>query len=327
MRHPSTVIAIATLVLAGCGGSAVPARTSHLPPARVLAPPPAPEPRADSPAPPPADSPAPTAFPAGWIRPADGPSPLPPPALGKTSLARLAADRVSPRVPLAPFTIRLADLPIVEVEPEPDWYKPPAGPLTGERPAEMFIADEHLAFRGKVFGTVSVSFLSGRGGAGLWCKSSTGYRQAAWASLSPLPNGDLQYRGATAWFDYQACRAHLVQRIETPARSIAAGLAFAFRTSCPRCAPRREQLHVLTPMSGWGGGDPFNEVKLPLGRGEGKSTSFRLSAEAIQTWRGSGARPERTQPTQLGVEVAQLTGEAEPVVLVYVADAPPANGF
>jgi hypothetical protein len=256
--------------------------------------------------------PLPPAFPEGWIRPAAA-SPLdPPPKTAPRSLARLAENTRKPPIAVAPFAIRVADLPRVEVEPEPDWDKPPKALPPVQRLDDVFVSRGQLALRGKAFGFVQSTF------------STTGIRHAAWETLAMRPDGDLQYRGASAWFDYESSRPHLVARVESRARDIAGGLAYAFRTACPRCKRGGETLHLLAPLGGWGD-TAFTHARLPLSQGEGESRVMRFSDAAIRAFRESGARPARTTHTRLGVEVAQVTGEAEPVLVVYVTDDVPGS--
>jgi hypothetical protein len=333
---PARPSCLAALLLTGCAAAPAPAPASAPVPVPASAPASAPA-TASAPVPVPVPESAP-AFPAGWIRPASAPSPVAalPPSSSK-SRQRLLENQFQARVPIAPVAIRFADLPLVEVEPEPDWRKAPASPPSGPQPEEVRVADKSmLVLRDpNAFGSVAVSFMSGRDGVGVYCGSSTGWRPASWQTLSALPGGDMLFLGATAWFNHQTCKAHLWQRIKTPAKPIAGGLAFAFRSRCPRCeVGKREALHVLTPSIGWGGrsvgdarfvasGAPFSHAEIALRPGGGGAISLSLSASEIETWRESGAKPERQRATLLGVDASLAAGEQEPAVVVYVADAPP----
>lgn len=119
------------------------------------------------------------------------------------------------------------------------------------------------------------------------------------------------------------CKAYEVRHMEALAQPIAGGLGYVFRTRCPRCkAADVEQLHLLTPDGGWGGGS-FDHSTIALGPGKSTTRVFTLGNSAIRRFRESGSVTSRVTDAQLGVDIVQGIGELEPTAMIYVSDPPP----
>jgi hypothetical protein len=279
-----------------------------------------------------------SAFPAGWIR-ASAPSPEARPR------PRRLLELEPRRTAVAPVAFRVNDLPLVEVSPPLDWRLMPSAPPSDEEAKELAIIKSAYAYsypgltgysarisvRDRAFGFMEVSGQAqpigpwADGGVDISCavNGGTGWRPAEWQTLSALPDGSLRYEEVRLWFDHQTCKGYVMQRIEARAAPIMAGLAYGFRSSCPKCAPdNRERLHVLTPAHQRVTA-PFQHLSMPLGEGSGGADRSRFFPEAIALWKKSGARPEREKTTAFGIEVTRAQGEPEPVAIVFVQDADP----
>lgn len=351
--HPLAAAALLVL-LGGCAGALQGARPapqtdssapSARPPAPALVgiapqvssmPPAAPEPKAVE------ESALPASVPAGWAAAGAAIAGMGAPAKGSNrSLKRLLENAGVPRSRISPVRFRISDLSRIEVEPEPDWNKEPSVRPALEEAKDLLRLGSRVTVRDRPFGFVEVSFVRqpfyafAQGGVSAYCGSSTGYRRAEWESLKALPDGDLQYEHAVAWFDHQACKGYAVQRSVTIAKPLVDGIAYAFRSSCPKCKDPGEKLHILAPWSDGGselnGEDvsrkdwdmPYSHAELPLRPGGGGSTIVRFTPTGLEEWKKSGVKTSRSRHGVLGVEVTQAVGEAEPVAVVYVADRPP----
>jgi hypothetical protein len=348
--HPLATAALMVL-LGGCAGAlrgpqpapqTGPHAPSARPPVAAVAPPvslmreAAKEPMAVE------DTASPPSFPVGWTAAGAAIAGMGTPARGGgKSLKRLLENAGVPRIRISPVRFRISDLSRIEVEPEPDWNKEPSSRPALEEAKDLLNLGSRVTVRDRPFGFVEVSFVRqpfyafAQGGVGAYCGSSTGYRRAEWESLKALPGGDLQYEHAVGWFDHQACKGYAVQRAKTIARPLVDGIAYAFRSSCPKCKGPGEKLHILAPWSDGGSelngedvtrtdwGTPYSHAELPLRPGGGGSTIVRFTPSGIEEWKKSGVKPSRSRHGVLGVEVTQAVGEAEPVAVVYVADRPP----
>lgn len=351
---------------------AVTPRGAPIAPAREAVARPAPAPAAPSPSaaplsvvpsegPPAARAPA---FPEGWVRGAAALPLDPAPAPSPRSLRALAAQRSPQRLPVPALTaLSLADLPVIEVAPAPDWSKEPTAAPGPEGAADLFFdwrpsgatsrerafaagggagASVAIEVRGQRFGYFDLNFYSSftlpdtPGGLQATCGvvGGTGYRQASWESLTVAEGGNIHVEGAEAWFDYHTCRMYVARRFDVLARPFADGLAYAFRTRCPRCADHAEELHLVLPEQGWGsdnrrsgfhtehGGSPHSHLSISLGPGSAGSIGTRLTASAIERFKKLGAPLARSKAAIFGMELTRGAGEAEATALFYVIDAP-----
>ncbi len=270
------------------------------------------------------------AFPAGWVRGAKASLDAPWPT------ASLTLDPQRPVV--APETLRLADLPRIEVTPRPAYkQRPRSDVLTpGEPSRELFVTSgcERASVRNRAFGFISVGGGSlpiapqSGGGVMLWGVKGDGhdrYTIANWQTLDRAPDGALRLQETTAWFDMITCKAYDAWSMEAFARPIAGGLAYAFRTHCATCkAADAEKLHLLTPDTGWGLG-AFDHRGITLGPGTSSTSVIQLNNNAIRRFREGGAVTTRTADTALGLEIVQGIGETEPTAMFYVSDPPPSR--
>jgi hypothetical protein len=271
------------------------------------------------------------AFPAGWVRGAPAP-------LDTTKIP--ASLTLGPQRPIvAPVALRLADLPAVEVTPRPlDTQRPgPNAAAPGEPSREIFITPgcERASVRNHAVGTITVGWTSlpiapqSGGGVMLWhVKGGDGrdrYTSASWRTLDRAPGGALLYRETHAWFDMITCKAYEVRHMEAVATPIIGGLGYVFRTHCPACkAADADQLHLITPGTGWGD-EPFDHAEIALGPGQSTTRVITLGTSSIRRFREAGSITSRVADAQLGVDVVQGTGEAEPTAMVYVTDPPPSR--
>jgi hypothetical protein len=221
------------------------------------------------------------AFPEGWVRGAAAMPLEPAPAPSPRSLRALAALRSPQRLPVPALTaLSLADLPVIDVAPEPEWSKEPTAAPGPEGAPDLFFdwrpsgassrerafaagggagASVAIEVRGQRFGYFDLNFYSSftlpdtPGGLQATCGTvgGTGYRSASWESLTPAEGGQVHVEGAEAWFDYHTCRVYVARRFDVLARPFADGLAYAFRTRCPSCADHAEELHLVLPEQGW----------------------------------------------------------------------------
>jgi hypothetical protein len=269
------------------------------------------------------------AFPAGWVR--GEPASLD--AIRPAASLTLAPQRPT----VAPETLRLAELPMIEVTPRPAYAQRPNAQATapGELSREIFVTSdcERASVRNHAFGFIDMGGSSlpiapqSGGGVMLWgVKGGDGhdrYMTASWQTLDRAPDGALRFQETNAWFDMITCKAYEVRRVEALARPIAGGLAYAFRTRCPSCkAADAEKLHLLTPDTGWGLG-AFEHREFTLGPGTSSTSLIQLNNNAIRRFREGGAVTSRTTDAALGIDIVQGTGEAEPTALIYISDPPP----
>ena len=160
-----------------------------------------------------------------------------------------------------------------------------------------------------------------------------GYSGAKWESMTAEPAGTLKFERGLAWFDHGTCKAYSIERNEVRARDIGGGIAFVFRSACPKCKGSSETLHILAPRVDWDSGSagdvtfsvgaPFSHAKIPLRQGASGAIVSRFTPDAITEWKKSGVKTPHEKHALLGVQVAQGAGEAEPVVVVYAVDTPP----
>jgi hypothetical protein len=326
---------LALLALAACAPHPYPYPYPHpnSHPVPVPVPVPSPALTAESPS-----ASLPPAFPAGWIQ-AAAPSPV-----ARSRLKQLL-DLDPRRTTVAPVAFRVNDLPLVEVPPPLAWSSEPTAPPSDEEAKELVIFKSargswdsestgylaRVSVRNRAFGFMEVSGQAqpigpwADGGVEISCgtRGGTGWRPAEWQTLSAGPDGSLRYEEVRLWFDHQACKGWVMQRIEARAMPFAAGLAYGFRASCPRCAPdRREQLHILTPASR-SARMPFQHLVMFLREGSSGADRSSFSPDDIAFWKQSGARPEREKATRFGFEVARAHGEPEPVAIFFVGDQEP----
>lgn len=250
------------------------------------------------------------AFPEGWVRPAAPAMAMATPSRpGKRSLQRLFESSGAPRIPLHPVTIPLADLPRIEVEPKPDLWPP----ITTRPHLEE--AKEILAFRGGVsvrdrpLGFIQVDFDSAPiyafAGGGVWesCRGDAqGYSGIEWQSLSAQPDGTAKFERGFAWFERTTCKSYAIEHNEVRAHDIAGGIAFAFRTACPKCKDGAEMLHIIVPRVNWDSGSVGDGVVMHRrGRRAGGNRLRRRSTGAVSP------RRDRCEPSAAGAAIPRRT--------------------
>ncbi len=149
-------------------------------------------------------------------------------------------------------------------------------------------------------------------------------------ALSHAADGGFVFTHRQAWFDYVPCKGELLRSYETKLTPIAGGLAFAYRTSCPRCEEgKRERLQVITPtalslQTGTKEGEvvywTFGTILSTFPIEPGKSTSFEAKFEnsAITTWNRVLDKPLPTPPfTSLRIEFTRGEKDPLPIARVY----------
>lgn len=147
--------------------------------------------------------------------------------------------------------------------------------------------------------------------------------------LAPGAGGAMVYSYDHAWFNFARCRGLLLRHYETPTLPVFGGLAYVYRTSCPRCAPEaRHRLHLVSSAvdSGRitsGGGRfeyatyKFNHVYLPLAPGESATYNAFFSDSALVGWNQVVPAPLAVRDRRLRVEVSWAKGEAAPTVIAF----------
>jgi len=235
------------------------------------------------------------------------------------------------------------------------WDKPPSATPSNEIAEELigitpgWKAGDHLSIgvRDSGLGVIAIGWQAWRlhprelQGVGTVCGTpnfDTGgemWRPARWQFIKPAAGGAIDYEQADAWFSYAECKAYVMQRVKTPAQPTAGGLAYAFRTRCPRCKlDDRDLLHLITPSQELSERQSAGATRdfrvwmrsiehsvLPLHLGTA-FVSARLDTSAIQRFKDGGIPLTRTSGAVLSVHISQGVRDPEPIAMVYVEDAP-----
>jgi len=271
-------------------------------------------------------APSASALPPGWTSGAPVGAPEPPPSPGS---ARALFEKLA-RATVQRTRVSFADLPVIDVAPIPTGAPANGAIPAGEPASDLFVAPgcSRASVRGHRYGKIRLDWIerpiAPQSGAGV----DTGHvrpdikqwKPASWQTLEANDRGALVYESTWAWFDINACKATVIQRIEVTPLPIADGLAYAFRTRCQACAiGKQEILHVLTPSSE----EALAHAELSIDAGTTASTVVELNAFTLERFKASGAHPSRTKPAVIGVDVQRGVSDAEPVVTEFVADPPP----
>jgi hypothetical protein len=264
-------------------------------------------------------------LPPGWSAgsPAAADPPPPPSRSRRALLERLSRPGVTRSL------IPSVEIPGIEIAPVPTSEPARSAVPSGELAAELFVTPDRgrASVRGHRYGWIKVDWVQrpigpqSGGGVSLWHvrPDIRRWKPAEWQTLDADEHGQMTYQRTWAWFDVDSCKATVVERDEVVPRPFAGGLAYAFRTHCPACAPgKQEILHVLT-LDGMGA---LQDAELPIDAGTNGAVVFEVSADAIGRFRRSGARPDRTTAAMIGVDVQRGVSDSEPVVTAFVTDLP-----
>lgn len=153
-------------------------------------------------------------------------------------------------------------------------------------------------------------------------------------TLAPQPDGTARFLYRHAWVDLSTCRGRMLRSWDVGAVPVAGGLAFAYRTSCERCAPgKKEQLHLVTgtPRSVTlrGGSSRFTyftwvteAVEISIEEGVSASYAGTFDAAAVvelnRALTHAATPPPVTGTTTLRVEIVRALGDPLPVANVFV---------
>jgi hypothetical protein len=275
------------------------------------------EPRADAPAPAPDADAAP--LPSGWFVPTEiAPLPAGPrPGTFSARRADLAKERRA-----APVAFDVASVPVTDVAPQVDLRRTVNELPEGDPAPEVLTVGGRIVVRGRRFGKVTADwdtrpfFAWAEGGAVM--HSSHGVKPLEYTTFSAFEGGTAEVEEMQGFYDVDTRRAVALRRVKAKAVALAGGLAYAYRTRCPRCAGAREVLHLIVPDAAWGG--PFGRADFDLSERGGGSFLATFSPDALELWKRSGAKPPFRKNTRLGVEVTRMAGEAAPVALLYAGE-------
>lgn len=282
------------------------------------------------------------ALPKGWIQ--GGPStPMaadPAPSPRSREALQLASSPV--RGPVAPVSIGLEGIEVVEVEPEParSEIEDAKGDVPGDAPEDLFVdrGCTRASVRGHSVGSLSVGWVSepigpqSSGGPSLWhVRGDRGlgdgkhlYTRASWETIDRAEGGALRFTETVARFHVRSCKARTARRYSAIARPILGGFAYVFRARCARCAPdSRDALHVILPPGDWGTEDYSHRVvRLP----EDGADHLRVSVSPARVQKLARAigRPLPSTVDMdrvIGIEVAKGLWERAPTVIGYTHEA------
>jgi hypothetical protein len=259
------------------------------------------------------------AVPSGWFVP-EAPEKLAAaarPGSFRARVAELAKERH-----VEPVALDIGAIPVTVVDPHRDLPSEVKELPPGEKADDILTVDYRVVARGKRFGWIVVDwdarpfFARAEGGAAP--HTSHGIKRIEYRAFSVLPDGTGELEQMEGYYDVEKKIAVAVRRLKVKAMPFASGLAYAYRTFCPRCDKDRDVLHVVTPGSGWGG--PFGESQFDLAEREGGSLLETFSPGAVDVFRKSGATPPFRRNVRLGIEVTRDSADAAPKAFVYAGE-------
>ena len=158
------------------------------------------------------------------------------------------------------------------------------------------------------------------------CGPDTGSPRGVDAYLleAARPEGP-RYTVLETWLDGKTCKGLTLRSYQTQVKPLAGGLAYAYRTSCARCAPAQsETLHVVIPTamsSSATGGFRYwtylmEHLELPLGPGTSGSLHARIEEASVRSWNRVVRAPLPVRDVELRIETSYAVGEDEPTIVL-----------
>jgi hypothetical protein len=145
--------------------------------------------------------------------------------------------------------------------------------------------------------------------------------RAEWVVLRRAEQG-LELDWSHGWFG-ERLEAILERSLTTPVATLVPDVVFAFRTRCARCAgAEKDVLRVVVPGDDWGGAT-ISMRSLPVAPGLGRAMVERFGRVSLRRLQALLPSIDVSKDLVIGVESTQAMGEAEPTILVHVAEAPP----
>jgi len=252
------------------------------------------------------------------------------------------------RVRVAPASLELSSLPIVEVpgplEPEdaPDALPPSKGEVNlkiekidsgwrargAEGSAVYVVLDDQL-------GRLQIGAIAPDRNATDRVYRTCGDRYYQKATLTPARWQTLTRKGGVtkltivdAWFDARSCEASVVRTTQVSPKPLLGYMLYGYRSPCTSCGAGERVTFIAPPLGqvaadGIGGKatvshGSFTLVELPLRRGGAASFTGQVPAHAMKTWAEAlGVDEATTGDVLMGAELQQAVGDERPVGIAY----------
>lgn len=254
--------------------------------------------------------------------------------------ARFPASEEPRRPSTEAESLRIADLPIFLEHPlpiEPAGQQLPSGPVAPEVEVTPYqpIFTQDVSARTVSVKLVAPGFGQFRGFDARYtyydCNSQLepSRFQLRWETLVTQPPSAVEFAVIDGWLEKSSCSVHVHRRTTVRPLEAARGLILAFR-ACREACDEQRVVTFLTPAldalarDGIGGEvkteiDQYTRITVNVRRGQAVSLLARVSPAAAAAWLGEDRLAALPHPDiVVGIDVAQVVGDAEPTVLAYL---------